>query len=50
MKEAELYRILMASQAELAPCSSRSLRARLIFQDCPQGLLSTRHQKGQATP
>ena len=27
MKEAELNRILTASQAELAPCSSRSLRA-----------------------
>ena len=35
MKEAELYRILMASQAELAPCSSRCLRARLIFHAAP---------------
>lgn len=35
MKDAELNRILTASQAELAPCSTRSLRARLIFHFCP---------------
>ena len=35
MKEAELNRILTASQAELAPSSSRSLRARQIFHGCP---------------
>jgi len=45
MKEAELNRIRRASQAELAPCSSLSLRARVIFQDCP-----TKSKKGQATP
>jgi hypothetical protein len=44
MNEAELYRILMASQAELAPCSSRSLRASQISHLSP-----TKSQKGQAT-
>ena len=34
MKEAELNRILTASQAELGLSSSRSLRARLIFHVC----------------
>jgi hypothetical protein len=44
MNEAELYRILMASQAELAPCSSRSLRASQISHLSP-----AKSKKGQAT-
>jgi hypothetical protein len=44
MKAAELNRILTATQANPAPCLSRSLRARLIFQGFP-----TKSQKGQAT-
>ena len=44
MNAAELYRILMASQAYLAPRSSLSLHARLISHLSP-----TKSQKGQAT-
>jgi hypothetical protein len=45
MKEAELNRILTATQAHPAPCSSLSLRARLISHE-----FATKSQKGQATP
>jgi hypothetical protein len=45
MKEAELYRILMASQAELAPCSSLSSRASQISHLSP-----AKSKKAQATP
>ena len=45
MKDAELNRILSASQAQPAPYSSLSLRAKLISHRSP-----TKSQKGQATP
>jgi hypothetical protein len=44
MKEAELNRILTASQAQPAPHSSLSLHARLISHRSP-----AKSQKGQAT-
>jgi hypothetical protein len=45
MKEAELNRILPASQAHPAPHSSRTSRASQISRRSP-----TKSQKGQATP
>jgi len=45
MKEAELNRILTATQAHPAPRSSLSLRASQISHRPP-----TKSQKGQATP